>query len=138
MTTPATGQDVSIELLLAGVPQKITDQVTRFTANPRQDTIEHKPLGSSQVDLDKDPTGWEGEIVLNRKDGTVDDLIDAWLLAKRTRVPILILITQVVRYHDQSSRTYVYPEVVLDFKSEASRGSPFSTTLTWMTGRDRI
>lgn len=135
---PINGQHVSVELVLNGVPVKVTDQVVNFTAKPEYQTIETRPLGSTGVKLDKIPDGWSGQIEVARSTAAVDDLIDAYNAARNAGIPVLINISQAVSYLDGTSRRYVYPDVVLDFDTSARRGESVNTRIDWRCGTDRI
>lgn len=133
-----TGRDVSIEMLVDGIPQKITDKVVSFETRPRYDTIEVKHLGTSDVDIDKEPTGWEGTVEVSRKTGALDDMINAYNLARRNRVPILISFVETVRFRDGTSRTYLYPDVKIEFGTSYTRGQATTSRIPWVCGTDRI
>lgn len=133
-----TGKDVSIEMLVDGVPQSLSDKVLRFTERAMYQTIEQRHLGSSTVDIDKEPDGWEGELEISRKTGGLDDMIDAYNLARENRVPILILITCTKRFRDGTTRTHVYQDVKLDFSTDAQRGQAVTTRVPWRSGLPRI
>lgn len=132
------GKDVTVELTFDGLPQAVIRSITSFTETARYDTIEVKHLGTTDVDIDKVPTGWQGEIVCSRETSQLDDFIDAWNLARRTRIPVLINITSTKKYRDGSSKTHTYIDCKVEFGSRSSRGSAAESTISWVTGRDRI
>lgn len=135
---PATGSDTKIELLINAVSAKIIDQVTRFSKRPVYNTIDTKVLGTDNVDIDKRPEGWEGEIEVSRRTGQLDDFIDQLNIAYRNRVPQLIIITETQNFRDGTSRQHVYLDCKLDFGTESSRDSAVTTRITWRSGQDRI
>lgn len=135
---PIEGKDVTVELTFLGAPQNVIRSITSFTETARYDTIETKHLGTTDVDIDKIPIGWQGEIVCSRETSQLDDFIDAWNLARRNRVPAIINITSTKRYRDGSSKTHTYLDCKVEFGSRASRGSASESTISWVTGRDRI
>jgi hypothetical protein len=136
-TLPITGQDVKLELLLDGFPQKVVDQVTNFTERPRYQTTEHRPLGGG-TSFNKIPDGWEGTLEIARQSSQLDDFIDAVNLAHRNRVPYEITITNQKFYLDGTSSFHVYPTCKVDFSTTGQRGQNVSTTLQWTTGKERI
>ena len=134
-----TGKDVRVELLLDGFPQGVTDQVTRFTERPRYQTVESRKLGTTNVDIDTIPDGWEGEIEFDQNSATLEGFVDAYNLARRNRVPVLILITRTKYFRDGTSVTHVYQDVkITGLGSEAGRGSNVQKRLSWVSGLDRI
>lgn len=133
-----TGKDVSVELLLNGIPVKIIDQVVRFTEKAEYQTIETRHIGSNNVDIEREPDGWSGEIEISRKTGDLDDMIDQYNLARRNRIPVLILITRTLKFRNGTSRTHVYADVKLDFGSDSARGSNVTTRVGWRSGVERI
>lgn len=136
---PATGKDVRVELLLYGVPQNVVDQVVRFTERPRYQTVESRKLGTTDVDIDTIPDGWEGEIEFHQNSPTLDEFIDAYNLARKNRVPVVILITRTKYFRDGTAITHVYQDVKISgLPTESSRGQALSMRMTWMSGKDRI
>lgn len=133
-----TGKDVSLELIVDAVPMKIVDKVTRFSAEAMYDTIEVKHLGSSDRDIDKEPTGWKGTLEISRKTSALDDMIDAYNLARINRVPTLLVISETVFYRDGTSSSHIYPDVKIDFATEAARGQASTVRLNWDCGTQRI
>lgn len=133
-----TGKDVKIELLLDGIPQQIVDEVVRFSSRARYQTVEVRHLGTCDVDIDKEPDGWEGELEVSRKTSQLDDFIDAYNLARRNRVPVLINIVETKYYRDATSSTHVYPDCKVEFSTEMSRGQATASRIPWVCGRDRI
>src|SRR5574337_1041494 len=97
-----TGKDVSLELLVDGAPTKIIDKVVRFSAKAVYDKIEVKHIGSSDRDIDMEPTGWQGTVEISRKNGSLDDMIDAYNAARIARIPTLLMFTENVFYRDGS------------------------------------
>ncbi|MEQ1731087.1 MAG: hypothetical protein ABL982_22185, partial [Vicinamibacterales bacterium] len=95
-------------------------------------------IGSTGVDIEKIPDGWEGELEISRKTRQLDDFIDAYNLARRSRVPTLITITTVKYFNDGSSVLHVYPDCKVDFSTQGSRGANVTTRLPWVCGVDRI
>lgn len=133
-----TGKDVSVELLVAGVPAGFTDKVVRFTENAEYQENVVRHLGSTGKDIDLIPDGWSGDLEVSRKSGGLDDIIDAINLARRNNVPTLLLITRTIRFRDGTSRTHVYPDCKLKFSTESSRGQSVTTRVSWMCGTDRV
>lgn len=137
-TLPSSGKDVTVELMVNGVPQHIIDAVVRFTEEARYDTIESKHIGTTNVDIDKVPIGWQGTIEVSRKNPTLDLMIDAVNQARIQRIPTSIIITCTHRYRDGSFRTSIYNNVRIEFSSSTQRAQANTTTLNWMTGEQRI
>ncbi|MEQ1494494.1 MAG: hypothetical protein ABL912_01870 [Novosphingobium sp.] len=134
----ATGKDVTVELLLDGAPQKIIDQVVRFTSKAEYQSIETRHLGSNDVDIEREPDGWSGELEISRKSGQLDDFINFYNLQRRSRIPVLIIITELVKYRDGTSRQFVYPDVKVDFSTDHARGANTTTRIPWRCGVERI
>jgi len=135
---PITGKDVRMELLVAGVPVSIQDQVTTFTKRRVTTKIETKVIGSSTKYIDQEPDGWEGEIEIAENRGGAETFIDAVDAAQRVRLPNSIQITETKFYRDGSSRSFQYPDVKVDFESTSRRGQTVQTRLSWMSGVARI
>lgn len=133
-----TGKDVSVELLVNGLQQSIIDSVVRSTETAEYQEIETRHIGSNKVDIEREPDGWSGELEISRKSGQLDDFIDAYNLARRNRVPILIMLTVTKRYRDGTSRTHVYPDIKVNFGTDSARGSNVTTRVRWRTGEERI
>lgn len=133
-----TGKDVSLELIVDLVPMKIIDKVTRFNAKARIEKTETKHLGTSDVDIDQECTGWEGTVEISRKTSALDDMINAYIAAKNARIPTLLAFTETVFYRDGSTGGHIYPDVKIDFETEAVRGSAGTVRLGWVTGTQRI
>ena len=56
---PATGKDVTVQILLNAVPVKVLE-ITSFSEETQQDEVETKPLGSNARSIDHHPTGYSG------------------------------------------------------------------------------
>lgn len=135
---PKSGKDSKLELVVDGVPMGFTVSITRCSARAKYDTVEVKHLGTNDVDIDKEPIGWEGELEISVKDSGLDDFIDAWNLARRNRVPTLINLTNTKIFRDRSSVTHVYPDVKIEFGGDQQRGQADTIRMPWVTGLDRI
>lgn len=133
-----TGKDVAIELLIDGVPVGINGQVTNFSENPEYDIVERKHLGTNDRDIDHIPTGWGGDMEVTSKSGNVEDLIDAYNLARRNRVPVEILLHVAKFYRNGTSRRHTYRCVNLTFNTSVSRGDAMTHSITWTSGVERI
>lgn len=136
---PISRKDVRIELVVDGVPTKIVDAITKFSANAMFETIESKYLGTTNVDVDTIPEGWRGDIEVNRKNGALDDMIDAYILARKNLIPVLLMIVEQVVYRDGTSATHVYVDVKIpDFGSDVGSSGAVTTKFSWRSGTDRI
>lgn len=135
---PVTGKDTRAELLVAGVPVAVADQIVNFSAKRRVSRIETKVIGSSDVYIDQEPEGWEGDMELAVNRPGADTFIDAVDAAQRLRVPMSIQIVVTTYYRDGSSKTHVYPDVKVDFDSTARRGSANSVRIPWVCGVARL
>lgn len=135
---PITGDSTRVDVLFNGIPQNIVDAVQKFAAKPVYETVETRHLGTTGVDHDRILTGWEGDIIVSRKTGQLDDLINAYNLALRSNVPFLIAIAQTDVFRDGSSRSHVYPDCQLEFDTSYQRGQAVATTINWKCGVDRI
>lgn len=133
-----TGKDVAIELLIDGVPVGINGQVTSFSENPEYDIVERKHLGTNDRDIDHIPIGWSGDMEVTSKSGNVEDLIDAYNLARRNRVPVEILLHVAKFYRNGSSRRHTYRCVNLTFTTSVSRGDAMTHSVNWSSGVERI
>ena len=74
---PATGKDHRLELIFNGALQNVASDVVRFEARQRTTRVETKPLGTSDVDVDTIPEGWEGTLEVRMSSPQMDDLIQA-------------------------------------------------------------
>lgn len=133
-----TGKDVSVEMVVDGVAMQLADKVVRFTEQARYQSQEVRHLGTSDVDIDKEPDGWEGELEISRKTGALDDFIDAYNFARANRVPVLIFITSTKRYRDGSTRTHTYIDCKVEFSTDNQRGQAVTSRMPWRSGRNRI
>ncbi len=133
-----TGKDVRLELLFDGIPQKIMDEIVSFTEDARYATHETMLLGTTNVDIDKEPLGWQGEIEVARKTSQLDDFIDAWNFARRNSIPAMIIIVRTNLYRDGTSVTHTYPDVKVEFGTRTSRSGVQTSRLPWVCGTDRI
>ena len=136
-TLPASGKDTQITLSIDGALVNVIDQVTSFSARAVYDDVEHKPLGTSEVYIDKEPTGWEGDLELAASRRTVDEFMDQVHAAARARVPTVVSIRETTHYRNGTSKTYVYPNVKIGIESRSRRSEARSITLSWRTGIDR-
>ncbi len=134
---PITGKDVSLVLLLNGVPRSVTDQVTRFEAKPVYDEIQIKNLGRSGSQIDMPFSHWEGTIELAISNSAIDDMIDLITLARRNRIPLEINATEIIRYRDLTSAGYQYRDMKLAFDRKTVRGESNTITIAWKSGVDR-
>lgn len=135
---PIHGRHTTFELLLNGIAQDVAAQLTDFSAEPQYDTIETKYLGDVGVDIDKDPIGWKGSATCAVRSKAIENLIDAYNLAKTTNLPVSINAVEVVKYRDRSTQTFIYPNVVLEFSKKSKRGSANEQVINWQTGSQRI
>lgn len=135
---PTTGENTKVELIVDGVPMKIIDSVVRFSADAQFKKVESEHLGTHNVDLNYIPNGWSGELEVNRRNGQLDDFIDAYNLARRNRVPVLISITNTMLFEDGTSRTHTYPDVKVEFATSQQRGQNVTTRMPWRCGVDRV
>lgn len=135
---PIHGRHTTFELLLNGVAQDVAAQLTDFSSEPVYDTIETKYMGDIGVDIDKDPIGWKGTATCAMRSRALEDLIDAYNLAKTTNLPVSINAVEVVKYRDASSQTFIYPDLALEFARKAKRAAANETTVNWQTGKQRI
>lgn len=136
---PITGKDVSVEVVVNGVPLKLTSSVVSFNEDEVFDMVETEHLGTDNVQVKKLPKGWRGEMTISRKSGNIDDFADAYNLALRNNVPVLIMITRVLRFSDNTSRTHVYPDVTISgLSTNAQRGQNVNSRLPWRCGVERI
>lgn len=135
---PITGKDVRAELLVAGVPTKVADQVTNFSARRRTTRVETKPIGTSDVYIDQEPDGWEGELELAENRPGSEDFIDAVDAAQRNRLPMAIQIVSTKFYRDGSSKTHIYPDIKVDFESTSRRGQAGTIRYSWVMGVARL
>ena len=135
---PSTGADATVELLVNGVPVSIVDDVQSFSANAQYQKIERRTLGSYGVKVKNLPDGWAGEIEVDRRNGALDAMVDAYNLAVRNRVPVVINISAAVNYNDGTSRRYTYADVVIDFSTMARRGEAMTSRLSWRSGKERV
>lgn len=133
-----TGKDVSVEMLVDAVPMKLADKVVRFTERAVYQRVESRHLGTSDVDIDTEPDGWEGEIEISRKTSALDDFVDAYNLARANRVPVLILITSTKRYRDGTSKTHTYLDCKIEFSTDAQRGQAVTSRMPWRSGKQRV
>ena len=135
---PITGDSTRVEILFNGVPQNVTNMVQRFNAKPKFTVVETMHLGTTAVDVDRTPSGWEGDMTVSRKTGQLDDLMDAIDLALRNNVPLVIAITQTDIFRDGTSRSHVYPDCQLDFDDSRQRGQAATCVVKWSCGVARI
>lgn len=135
---PITGKDVRAELLVAGVPILIADQCTMFTARRRVAEIETKVIGTSDVLIDQEPEGWEGDIEIAENRQGSDDFIDAVDAAQRARLPLSIQIVSTKNYRNGSSKTHIYPDIKVGYENTSRRGQAGQTRFSWKMGVARI
>lgn len=133
-----TGKDVAVELLLNGAPIGIDGKVTQFSSRPEYDINERKHLGTNDRDIDHIPIGWAGDMEITAKSGAVEDLIDAYNLARRNRIPVEILLHVAKFYRNGTTRRHTYRCVNLSFDTSASRGNSVIHNITWTSGVERI
>ncbi|MEY2668552.1 MAG: hypothetical protein RJA59_1190 [Pseudomonadota bacterium] len=137
-TNPITGVDADVALLFNGLPQRRA-KIERFTAKASTQKTESRPLGSTSKHIDVIPDGWEGTFEVHERNSAMDDLYDAYLLAKRTRVPVVLVLTQAKKYKDGTVRKHTYLNVqITDFEASYERGSNVKQQISWATGDDRI
>lgn len=135
---PITGKDVRAEILVAGVPIKVADQVTMFTARRKTTKVETKPMGTSTVYIDQEPEGWEGDIEIAENRAGSEDFIDAIDAAQRARLPMAVQIVSTKFYRDGSSKTHIYPDIKVDYENTNRRGQASQTRFAWVMGVARI
>ena len=133
-----TGKDVTWEMLIDGAPQGIVGEITNWTERARFDTVERKHVGTTDVDIDKIPIGWEGDFEITAKDGVLEDAVDAYIAAKKARVPINTVFHVVKRYRDGSSRRHTYRQCQWEFETTGSRAESVVHRVTWTSGVDRL
>lgn len=137
-TNPITGVDANLQLLLNGIPQRKV-KIERFTMKSVTQKTESRPLGSTSVHVDVIPDGWEGSFEVHERNGQMDAIYDAYILAKRTRVPIVITLTQAKTYKDGTVQKATWLNVQLtDFEASYERGSAVKQQVSWRSGDDRI
>lgn len=137
-TNPITGVDTSVSLLLNGVAQKKA-KIEKFDVEMMTQKTESRSLGSTGVNIDVIPDGWKGSFEVHERNSSMDDLIDAYLLAKRTRIPISLILTQSKVYKDGTQKTHTYINVQIPgFSASFERGSNVRQKFEWQTGDDRI
>lgn len=135
---PISGKDVRVELLLNGAPQNFTPQVVNFTEGPRYSEIETKPIGSSDVYIDQEADGWEGEIELAQNSAQVELFIDLYDFNVRNRIPQNVTITRSKFFRDGSSNLKTYSFVRLTPTSTSRRGSAGAVRFSWKSGVTRV
>lgn len=135
---PLSGKDVRMELLSLGVPLKVVTQVTNFTYRRRVTRIETKPIGTSVVYIDQEPDGWEGDIEFAEATPALESFIDAVDNAQRLRLPFAIQITDTKFYRDGRSKSFLYPDVKVEFESTNRRGQAGQIRIPWVMGVPRI
>jgi len=133
-----TGKDVTVEMMIDGLPLGLNGKVTDFSETPRFATNTRRHLGTTQVDIDKIPAGWEGTFEITSKDGSVEDALDAWRLARANRVPISTQLAVVRRYRNQTSRTHVYQCVQWEMETNVQRDESMVHRFSWESGFERI
>lgn len=134
----ATGKDVRCELILNGALQNLADKVVRFEARPRYAIVETKPLGSNDVDIDHEHEGWEGVLEVKMSSPQMDDLVQAYNLNRRNRIPQVLNLVETANYRDGSFRTWTYPDVQLSGGKTVSRGQANIMRFQWRTGKNRF
>jgi hypothetical protein len=134
---PIHGRHTTFEILLNGVPQDVGPALTDFSAEPMYDKIETKYLGEAGQDIDHDPIGWKGSATCAVRSSGLDNLINAYNLAKRGLLPVVIQAVERVTYRDRSQQIFIYPKIELEFSKKAKRGSANEITISWQTGSDR-
>lgn len=137
-TLPTTGENTKVELVVDGVPMKVIDSVVSFSESAQYKKVESEHLGTHNVDLNNIPNGWSGELEVSRRDGSLDDFIDAYNAARRARLPVLITIVNTKLFENGTSRTHTYPDVKVDFETRQTRGQNVTTRLPWRCGVERI
>lgn len=137
-TNPITGVDLTATLLFDGVPERKA-MIENLTEKMRVQKTESRPLGTTAVNIDVIPDGWEGTFEVHARNSAMDDLVDAYLLAKRTRVPVVITLTKTIRYKDNTTRSHTILNVqITDFETRYERGSNVKQQISWASGDDRI
>lgn len=135
---PSTGKDTQLSITVNGVVIRVADKITGFTADEEKDEIQTKLLGQSGSQRDQEFTGWKGTFNLAENTAEIDEMMDTIRAAQIARVPIDITINDTTYYRDGTSKTYAYPDCKLSISKSKKRGEANSSTLNWMTGKDRI
>ena len=135
---PISGKDVRMELLSLGVPVNVVDQVTNFTYRRKVTRIETKTIGTPVVYIDQEPDGWEGDMEFAESTPALEIFIDAVDNAQRLRLPFSIQITHTKFYRDGRSKSFLYPDVKVDFESTSRRGQAGQIRMGWVSGVARI
>ena len=135
---PISGKDVQMELLQNGAPQKFLGQVVNFTETVRLSEIETKPIGSSDVYIDQEFDGWEGEIELAQNSKQVEELIDLYVFNVRNRIPQNVTITRTKFFRDGTSNLRTYSFIRLNYSSTSRRGSAGAIRMSWKSGVTRV
>jgi hypothetical protein len=136
---PLTGKDVFLDITLAGVPQGLGVQATSFVERARFEEIETRKLGTSEIDIDQVHVGWEGTIEFAQSGRGLEILIDAYIAARRGRLPVLLTITRTKNFRDGTSIPHTYPDVkITGFESASRRGQAGTVSMPWKSGLDRI
>ncbi len=134
---PITGKDVSVELLVAGLPIAIVDQVTSFSARATSTKIETGVLGTDIMYQDHRPKGWNGECALALNRPAAGDFIDAYHAARRSGLVIAVLFKVQAKFRDGSSRLQTYRDLTIEWEETHTPGQVSTARMTWSTGVDR-
>lgn len=136
-TNPITGKDSRLTLLVAGIAQN-SILITNFKSKPEFQKVEARPLGSNTVHVDHIPDGWSGSFEVEERNATMDNIVDAYIAAKRARIPTALTLVQTKYYKDGSSKTHTWLNVQIDFEASYERGANVKQTINWRSGDDRI
>jgi hypothetical protein len=134
---PATGKDVTVQILLNAVPVKVLE-ITSFSEETQQDEVETKPLGTSERYIDHNPTGYSGSFEVSRSRKDLDEAMDLIRASSAARVPSDVSLIRTVKYRDGSTGKYLYRKVKLTMSTDTSRGEAVSTSVTWTSGVERL
>jgi len=133
-----TGKDISLELVINGIPIEISDAVVSFDETPVFDDVIRKHIGTNNRDIDKIPVGWDGNIVISAKTRAVENALDAYITSRINRIPVNASITVVKRFRNGQVKVDTYVNVQFSVDSRVAREDAVEYSLAWMSGRPRI
>jgi len=134
---PISGKDTRVQMTVDGVLTNVHDAITKFDSKPVYDEIQTKHIGVSGSKIRKVFSHREGSIEMTISRGEFDDIIDAVTSARIAGIPMVINVTENITYTDNSNRSYVCPDVKLDFDRRTERASSNTLSVPWTSGVDR-
>lgn len=138
MSLPISGKDTKITLTVDGALKKVVDKITDFQCSDTLDEMVTKVIGESGSYVDHEFVGHEGSIEFAPDSKGPDEIQDEIQAARIVGAIVVVNVTETTHYRDLTTKTYVYPDVKIQWKRSARRGETQKMTYSWKSGVNRI